>query len=325
MNCGEIVRWDGHGPPPAALAPFLTPDIAVVARRHPVTVSRHWLSLCAGPSGAPFRAQAIPDPRELAPPPPGDSEDPFAELSDASPLPGVVRRFRDRILVFVTGACAMRCRHCTRKNLVSAHTAPAWRDYAAIARYVQNQPDIREVLLSGGDPLTLGDRALARRVGVFAALKRIYAVRIGTRVPCVWPGRVTPALARTLGESKKVWVNTQFNHPAEVTSEAAHACGLLVDAGIPVSCQTVLLKGINDDPDTLEALFRALQAIRVRPYYAFAGDPVSGTAHFRVTAAEAAALEAQVALRIGGLALPRFVIDRPGAGRKEPAGGITVP
>lgn len=168
--------------------------------------------------------------------------------------------------------------------------------------------------------MMLGPVELPRRVDVFAALRQIYSVRIGTRIPCSDPGRVTPAFAKALGRSRKVWVNTQFNHPDEVTPESSRACSLLVDAGIPVSCQTVLLKGVNDNAETLEALFRALQSIRVRPYYAFAGDPVTGTAHFRVTPEKAAELEREVAARVGGLALPRFVMDRPGAPRKIPVG-----
>ncbi len=317
-SAGSHVFWAGEGTPPAALRPLLRKGADEVARRYHVAVSQYWLLHCTAAPGDPFTAQAMPDIRELEPPLPGDSDDPFEELADASPLPGVVRRFRDRILVVVTDRCAMRCRHCTRKNLLGRHAIPAWRYYPRIVAYVREHPEIREVLLSGGDPMTLSDGAVARRVDAFAALERIYSVRVATRVPCVWPERVTPALAKALGKSRKVWVNTQFNHPAEVTPEASRACAMLVDAGIPVSCQTVLLKGVNDNADTLEALFRALQSIRVRPYYAFAGDPVTGTAHFRVTAAEASSLEREVATRIGGLALPRFVTDRPGALRKLP-------
>ncbi len=318
----NVISWTGVGETPESFRPFLADDTAAVARRYPVAVSAYWLAHCADTPGDPFRLQAFPDRREISARIDGDSDDPFAELSDASPLPGVVRRFRDRVLVVVAETCAMRCRHCTRKNLLGRHAVPKWRDYAKIADYIRERPEIREVLLSGGDPLVLGDAALLRRVAVFASLPRLYAVRLATRMPCANPLRITPALARGLAASRKVWVNTQFNHPAEVTSEAERACRLLVDAGIPVSCQTVLLRGVNDNPDTLEELFRRLQAARVRPYYAFAGDPVNGTAHFRVTPAEAARLEEEVARRIGGLALPRFVADIPGAARKVPVADI---
>lgn len=314
----DPVVWDGSGSAPAELLPFLCGGAAEVAARYPVAVSRYWLAHCSAAPGDPFRIQAFPDSREISETLPGDCADPFRELEGASPLPGAVRRFRDRLLVVVARACAMNCRHCTRKNLLGAHDVPSPRGCAEIAAYVQANPEIREILLSGGDPLTLGAKPLARRIGLFTGLPQIYSVRVCTRIPCTDPGRVTPRLASMLGTSGKIWVNTQFNHPAEVTAEAARACALLVDAGIPVSCQTVLLKGVNDNPDTLERLFRALQAIRVRPYYAFAGDPVTGTAHFRVTPAEARALEAEVARRVGGLALPRFVADIPGSGRKVP-------
>lgn len=318
----EILTWRGDGKPPSELERHLGSNAAKVAARYPVVVTRYWLEHCNGENGASFCVQMLPDIRELTERISGDCGDPFCELTSASPMPGLVRRFRDRVLVVVTDACAMRCRHCTRKNLLGVHSVPAWGDYAAIADYIAENSDIREVLLSGGDPLMLGEKALERRVDLFASIESIYAVRIGTRIPCVWPGRVTNSLAKKLGRSRKVWVNTQFNHPAEVTPEAARACGMLVDAGIPVSCQTVLLKGVNDNPATLEALFRALQSIRVRPYYVFAGDPVEGTAHFRVTAQEAAELESQVAERVGGLALPRFVADIPGAMRKVPCNSI---
>jgi lysine 2,3-aminomutase len=292
---------------------------AAAQSRYPFFATPYWLSLMkrTGLADGPAALQALPDPRELSEHAPGDCDDPFEETS-APPLPGLVHRFPDRVLVVTAYACAMRCRHCTRKNLLAAHAAPDMDGMALIRDYVLAHPAVREVILSGGDPLLLGDDDIAARVEVFASLPQIDAVRIGTRVPCTLPMRVTDALAARLGVSRKVWVNTQFNHPAEVTPEASRACAMLVDAGIPVSCQTVLLKGVNDNADTLEALFRALQSIRVRPYYAFAGDPVTGTAHFRVTAAEASSLEREVATRIGGLALPRFVTDRPGALRKLP-------
>lgn len=322
----KLIALD-KGPVPPELAPFVNDaeTARAVADKYPVVVNDYWLSLAkrdkardGSMASDPILAQALPDVRELTEILPGDCPDPFEELSEASPMPGLVHRFPDRVLVVVSDACAMRCRHCTRKNLLGTHFVPGDADIARMRDYVAARPAIREVLLSGGDPLMLGDETLAARVETFASLPQIYSVRIGTRIPCTYPLRVTDALAARLGKSRKVWVNTQFNHPREITLEATRACALLVDAGIPVSCQTVLLKGVNDDPDTLEALFRGLQAIRMRPYYAFAGDPVSGTAHFRVSRERAAELEREVATRIGGLALPRFVADIPRAPRKTP-------
>lgn len=313
----------GPGPVPVELAPFLSDEASAraVAEKYPVVVNDYWMAQAAAyreEGTNPFLAQALPDERELSDSLPGDCDDPFTELSAASPMPGMVHRFPDRVLVVVSDVCAMRCRHCTRKNLLGTHAVADDSGVVAMREYVQDHPRIREVLLSGGDPLMLETPKLLSLVDAFASLEQIYSVRIGTRVPCTSPDRVSPELASALGRSKKVWVNTQFNHPCEITPEATKACALLVDAGIPVSCQTVLLKGINDDPDTLERLFRKLQSIRVRPYYAFAGDPVTGTAHFRVDRVHASELEREVAKRVGGLALPRFVADVPGASRKVP-------
>ena len=292
---------------------------AAAQSRYPFFATPYWLSLMerTGAENGPAALQALPDPRELSEHLPGDCDDPFEEISKP-PLPGLVHRFPDRVLVVVAHACAMRCRHCTRKNLLSAHSAPDMDGIARIRDYVAAHPGVREVILSGGDPLLLGDDDIAARVDAFASLPQIDAVRIGTRVPCTLPMRVTDALAARLGASRKVWVNTQFNHVCEITDEAATACGRLVDAGIPVSNQAVLLRGVNDNADDLVALFCGLQRIRVRPYYLFVGDPVTGTAHFRVSEARAAELEEEVAARIGGLAMPRFVRDVPRAPRKVP-------
>ena len=292
---------------------------AAVQTRYPFFITPYWLKLMerTGLVNGPAARQALPDPRELTPPAPGECDDPFCE-TNAPPLPGLVHRFPDRVLVVAAHACAMRCRHCTRKNLLAAHAVPDTDGLLRIRDYVVAHPAVREVLLSGGDPFLLDDNALAARVDLFAALPQIDAVRIGTRVPCTLPMRVTDTLASRLGASRKVWVNTQFNHVSEITDEAAEACAKLVDAGIPVSNQAVLLKGVNDTADDLVALFCSLQRIRVRPYYLFVCDPVSGTSHFRVSEKRAAELEEEVAARIGGLALPRFVRDVPGAPRKVP-------
>ena len=304
---------------------------ATVQSRYPFFITPYWLHLMkrTGLVDGPAALQALPDPRELTPPTPGECDDPFCETS-APPVPGLVHRFPDRVLVVANLACAMRCRHCTRKNLLSVpdtnahsvsdttHSVPDTNGLLRIRDYIVAHPAVREVLLSGGDPLLLDDDAVVERVELFAALPQIDAVRIGTRVPCTLPMRVTDTLASRLGTTRKVWVNTQFNHISEITDEAAEACGKLVDAGIPVSNQAVLLKGVNDTADDLVALFCGLQRIRVRPYYLFVCDPVSGTSHFRVSEKRAAELEEKVAARVGGLALPRFVRDVPGAPRKVP-------
>ena len=299
---------------------------AMVQSRYPFFITPYWLRLMerTGLANGPVALQALPDLRELTPPAIGECDDPFCETS-APPLPGLVHRFPDRVLVVANQSCAMRCRHCTRKNLLGVsdtnHSVPDTTGLLRIRDYVVEHPAVREVLLSGGDPFLLEDDEIVSRVELFAALPQIDAVRIGTRVPCTLPMRVTDALASRLGQTRKVWVNTQFNHVSEITDEAAAACAKLVDAGIPVSNQAVLLKGVNDTADDLVALFCGLQRIRVRPYYLFVCDPVSGTSHFRVSEKRAAELEEEVAARVGGLALPRFVRDVPGAPRKVPVFG----
>ena len=265
-----------------------------------------------------FRRQVEPDVRELE-----DEEDfgpdPFDEEGEASGCFGLKQRFPDRVLVMTSNACFMNCRHCTRKGLLRhAEVVRSDEELAACVAYVQEHPLVRDVLISGGDPLVLPDAEVMRFVRAFANLPQVDVVRLCTRAPCVNPARVTRDLAALLGRSGKVWVNTQFNHPDEVTPEAAEACANLVRAGLPVSCQTVLLAGVNDSADVLLDLFRALQRARVRPYYVFQCDPVAGVSHFRVPLGRAIAIERECAARIGGLGLPRFVADIPGAPRKIP-------
>lgn len=252
---------------------------------------------------------------ELAEPQPGDDD----AVSAATCCPGVVQRFPDRVLVMASNSCFMNCRHCTRRNILK--NADVVQDEEALlsaVAYVREHPLVRDILVSGGDPLVLNDNAVLRFVDAFASLEQVDVVRLCTRAPCTAPVRITPELARRLGESGKVWVNTQFNHPDELTPQAVEACRRLVTAGIPVSCQTVLLAGVNDSTETLLELFRALQRARVRPYYVFQCDNVKGTAHFRVPPEKAIRLSEECAERIGGLALPRFVADIPGRKRKTP-------
>jgi lysine 2,3-aminomutase len=301
----------------------LLPDLRAMqaAIQYPVRVTPYFLTL-SDLSGAadgpdPIRRQWQPAAGEMAAAV-GVGGDPFDEAGHMA-VRGVVHRFPDRVLVMVSSACAVICRHCTRKNsLPDSPVVRTAQDLRHAVAYVRANPGIREVILSGGDPLLLADAQVLRLVRAFAALDQIDAVRIGTRAPVTLPMRITPALARGLGGSRKVWVNTQFNHVRELTPAAAAACGRLVDAGIPVSNQTVLLKGVNDTADDLVKLCAGLQRIRVRPYYVFVCDPVSGTSHFHTTQALARELASALAGRLGGLAVPRFVADVAGAHAKVP-------
>ena len=246
--------------------------------------------------------------------------DPFGELKPRRGMPpGLLRRFPDRVLVMTADRCFSRCPHCTRAHILGrAPVVDTPKRLAACVDYVRRHREVRDVLLSGGDVLTLSDREAMRFVDAFAALDQVEVVRICTRAPVDAPDRVTVRLARLLGRSKKVWANIHVNTAAEALN-AAPAAARLVEAGIPVSSQTVLLKGVNDTPQKMLALLKALSAARIRPYYVFQCDPVAGVSErFAVPLARAREIEEWCAARIGGLALPRFVADVPGAPRKVP-------
>ena len=246
--------------------------------------------------------------------------DPFGELKPRRGMPpGLLRRFPDRVLVMTAERCFSRCPHCTRAHILGrAPVVDTPERLAACVEFVRRHREVRDVLLSGGDVLTLSDREVMRFVNAFAALDQVEVVRICTRAPVDAPDRVTVRLARLLGRSKKVWANLHINTVAEAR-KAELAAARLVEAGIPVSSQTVLLKGVNDTPQKMLALLRALSAARIRPYYVFQCDPVAGVLErFAVPLARAREIEEWCAARIGGLALPRFVADVPGAPRKVP-------
>ena len=269
-----------------------------------------------------FALQVFDPPGDETPPEPSAfSADPFGECSRAAGCFGLKQRFPDRVLIMTANRCFMNCRHCTRRGLLeTAEVVRSRAELAACVAYVRCRPTVRDILLSGGDILTLPDEQVARFVKAFAALRQVEVVRVCTRAPCVHPARVTRRLAeilRRVGRGK-VWVNTQFNCADEVTPAARRAAARLVDAGIPVSCQSVLLKGVNDSAEEMLRLLRALSAARIRPYYVFTCDPVAGIDRFRVPSAEARRIERACAEAIGGLALPRFVSDVPGARRKVP-------
>lgn len=246
------------------------------------------------------------------------SKDPFGELSEAQKVPGLKQRFPDRVLIMTTDRCFGYCAHCTRKWILGkTPVVDTPEKLAACVDYVRRHPSVRDVLLSGGDVLTLPDAQVKKFVDAFAALKQIEAIRICTRAPVSSPKRITPALVRILAKSKKVWVNCHINTAAEVT-RCRDAAAKLVDAGIPVSSQTVLLRGVNDTRAKMMALLKSLTVARIRPYYVFQCDPVEGLDRFRVPLEKAKRLEAYCAEHVGGLSLPRFVADLPGSRRKLP-------
>jgi len=248
-----------------------------------------------------------------------EARDPLKE-DDDSPVPGLVHRYPDRVLFLVTSFCATYCRYCTRSRLVgngrgSHFNFDQWQK--AIA-YIESTPTIRDVLLSGGDPLTLPDEKLEWLLSRLRRIPHVEFLRIGTKVPVVLPQRITAGLARMLRRYHPLWISIHFTHPDELTPEVAKACERLADAGIPLGSQTVLLAGVNDDVDTMKRLMHGLLRIRVRPYYLFQCDPTLGSAHFRTPVAKGMEIIQGLRGHTTGYAVPTYVIDAPGGGGKIP-------
>ena len=248
-----------------------------------------------------------------------NSRDPFGELDEIQKVPGLKQRFPDRVLIMTTDRCFGYCAHCTRKWILGkTPVVDSPERLQACVDYVKAHPLVRDVLLSGGDVLTLSDREVKRLVDAFAALPQVEVIRICTRALVTNPKRITPALVKILAKSKKVWVNCHINTATEV-AQARKAAAQLIDRGVPVSSQTVLLKGVNDTKAQMLALLQSLSAARIRPYYVFQCDPVSGIhERFAVPLRRAKAIERYCAEHVGGLSLPRFVADLPGSKRKMP-------
>ncbi len=265
----------------------------------------------------PLRIQATPRMAELTPMS-WEMADPLAEERDM-PVPGITHRYPDRVLFYITQTCAMFCRHCTRKRKV-ANAATAANDAQideGIA-YIARTPTVRDIVVSGGDPLTWSDDRLAHLLERLRAIPHVEIIRIGTRTPVTLPQRITPELARMLARFQPLYVNTHFNNPKECTRESFIACGRLADAGLPIGNQMVLLKGVNDDPEVVLRLNRLLLMMRVKPYYIFQCDLNEGNSHLRTTVDKG--LEIMEALRgwTSGLSVPYYVIDAPGGGGKVP-------
>jgi lysine 2,3-aminomutase len=250
---------------------------------------------------------------------PGEARDPLGEEPQC-PIPGLIHRSPDRGLFMATEYCSAYCRYCTRSRLVGQierkrYCVAQWQKAVA---YISETPAIRDVIISGGDPLTLPDEALEWLLMSLRAIPHVEVIRIGTKTPAVLPMRMTPSLTKILRKANPLWMSLHFTHPDELTPETAEACSRLADAGLPLGSQTVLLKGVNDEPQTMRALMTGLMKIRVRPYYIYQCDPIFGSAHFRTPVAKG--LEIIKSLRgfISGYAVPQYVIDAPGGGGKIP-------
>jgi len=292
---------------------------SALQQRLPLRITPYYASLIDPENPLqPVRRTMIPVVRELEISP-EEKADPLGE-ENQSPVPQLVHRYPDRVLFLTTGVCAAYCRYCTRSHLVSkkdkVHSRLSSWDIAL--DYIRNHPEIRDVLLSGGDPLTMSDGRLEYLLSRLREIPHVEIIRIGTKVPVVLPQRITEGLLQMLRKYHPLLMSIHFTHPDEITPETAYACNALADAGIPLGSQTVLLKGINDEVDIYKSLAQKLLKIRVRPYYLYQCDPIPGSAHFRTPVSKG--LEIIRGLRgfTSGYAIPHFVIDAPGGGGKIP-------
>ncbi len=299
----------------------VTDDERAAIERHkgplPIGVTPYYMSLIdpANPLQG-LRRTTIPTLAEFDRTP-GEQDDPLGE-DGHSPVPGLVHRYPDRVLLLVTNFCSVYCRYCTRARLVGASGERALRkaDIDRAIEYIAATPTVRDCLISGGDPLSLDEERLDYVLSRLRSIPHLEFIRIGSKQPVVQPMRVTPALTKMLRRYHPLWMSLHFTHPDEVTPEVAEACGRLADAGIPLGSQTVLLRGVNDDVATLKNLFHALLKIRVRPYYLYQCDPISGSSHFRTTVDKGLELISQLRGYTTGYAVPNFVVDAPGGGGK---------
>ena len=270
-----------------------------------------------GDPSCPLRMQAVPSVMETRVFP-WEMKDPLNEENN-SPVPCIVHRYPDRVLFLVTRCCAMYCRHCVRKRYVGEEDCPitAAEKERAID-YIARTPQIRDVLVSGGDPLTLDDGNLEEIISALRAIDHVQVIRIGTRIPVVLPMRITESLLSMLKKYHPVWMNVHFNHPRELTAQSIKACADIANAGIPLGNQTVLLRNINDNTETMKELLLRLVQARVRPYYIFQCDLFEGSEHFRTRAETGIEIMRNITGNISGFAIPRFVVDAPGGGGKVP-------
>jgi len=236
-----------------------------------------------------------------------------------SPVPGLTHRYPDRVLLLVTRVCSMYCRHCTRRRIVGEADMATDMSYLDKAfEYIRNTPQVRDVVVSGGDPLTLSDDRIEYILKNLRAIPHVEIIRIGSRMPVVLPQRITPELVEIIKKYHPVYLNTHFNHPKEVTMDAKIACERLANAGVSIGNQSVLLKGINDCPNVMKKLMHEILRIRVRPYYIYQCDLSKGISHFRTPVAKGIEIIEGLRGHTSGLAVPTFVVDAPGGGGKIP-------
>ncbi|MDI6826425.1 MAG: KamA family radical SAM protein [Candidatus Aenigmarchaeota archaeon] len=289
-------------------------EIERVKRVYPMKVSPYYLSLIKAKDD-PIWNQCIPDRRELEDH--FNVDDPLKEERDTK-VPGLVHRYPDRVLLLVSSECPTYCRFCTRKRKIGRIKQIPMEQIMKGIDYIREHKEVRDVILSGGDPFLRTNSELEHILKELRTIPHLEIIRIGTRVPCTLPSRITKRLCNMLKRYHPIYVNIHFNHPSEITPESKRACELLADAGIPLGSQTVLLKGVNDSPEVMKELMQKLVQIRVRPYYLYLCDLVKGTEHFRTSVETAMRIMKGIQGFTSGLCVPHLVIDSPGGGGKIP-------
>jgi lysine 2,3-aminomutase len=300
----------------------LTPEerrgVAFAGKKLALAITPYFFNLIdRNDPNCPIRLQVIPRDNEMITSA-EEREDSLGE-DEHSPVPGLVHRYPDRVLFLVTDRCASYCRYCTRSRLVSnAQDYNFHPEYEQGLRYIESHPEIRDVLLSGGDPLLLADKKIEHLLSRLKAIKHVEFIRIGSRIPVFLPQRITPALCEILKKYGPTWMSIHVNHPKEATADLRDACERLSFAGVPLGNQSVLLKGINDDPTIMKALVHRLLRMRVRPYYLYQMDLITGSAHFKADVRRGLEIIESLRGHTTGYAVPQYVIDAPGGGGKVP-------
>jgi len=267
----------------------------------------------------PIRKRSVPTINELFIAP-EDLVDPLSEDLD-SPVPGLTHRYPDRVLMLVTDQCAMYCRHCTRRRFAGQNDAPILTDNIKKGiEYIARTPEVRDVIISGGDPLNLSDMKLEKIIKSLREIPHVEIIRIGSSIPAIMPQRITEDLVNMFKKYQPIWLNTHFNHPNEITEDSRRACEMLADSGIPVGNQSVLLRGVNDCVPVMKKLVHELVKMRVRPYYIYQCDLSMGLSHFRTPVSMGIEIIEGLRGHTSGFCIPTFVVDAPGGGGKIPIG-----
>ncbi len=292
-------------------------DINKVLAKFRMGITPYYASIMKNDPHNAIRMQAVPTAQEIHVST-SDLEDPLAEDSD-SPVPGITHRYPDRVLFLITAMCSMYCRHCTRRRFAGSNDSGVSKEQIdKCIEYVKNTPEVRDVLLSGGDALLVSDERLEYIISELRKIDHVEIIRIGSRTPVVCPQRITDDLVNMLKKYHPIWLNTHFNHPSEITPESAEACRKLADAGIPLGNQSVLLRGVNDSVGVMRDLVHELVKIRVRPYYIYQCDLSMGIEHFRTKVSKGIEIMEGLRGHTSGYCVPTFVVDAPGGGGKTP-------